>query len=202
MKGKAMRYAPNHKEETREKLLKEAAHAIRRDGPHNLALSAVMAKAGLTNGGFYAHFKSRDDLLAAGVEQMFREGRARAILEQPDRDAGANLTAFLDFYLSAAHRDARTFGCPLAFLNTEAPRLPKAAAKRFAEGVNGLIGLLAEKMLALGRSHAADEASSLLSELVGALGLARAEPDAAKSDLILERSRRAITRRIGLEAKQ
>ena len=197
-----MRYAPNHKEETREKLLKEAARAIRRDGPHNLALSAVMAKAGLTNGGFYAHFKSRDDLLAGGVEQMFREGRARAILEQPDRDARANLAAFLDFYLSPAHRDARTFGCPLAFLSTEAPRLPKAAAKRFAEGVDGLIGLLGSKMVALGRPDATDEASSLLSELVGAVGLARAEPDEAKSDLILERSRRAIGRRLGLEAKQ
>lgn len=197
-----MRYAPNHKEETREKLLKEAARAIRRDGPHNLALSAVMAKAGLTNGGFYAHFKSRDDLLAGGVEQMFREGRARSILEQADRDALTNLTAFLDFYLSAAHRDARTFGCPLAFLNTEAPRLPKAAAKRFAEGVDGLIRLLADKMVSLGRPDATDEASSLLSELVGAVGLARAEPDAAKSDLILERSRRAIGRRLGLEAKK
>jgi TetR/AcrR family transcriptional repressor of nem operon len=197
-----MRYAPDHKQETREKLLKEAARAIRRDGPHNLALSAVMAKAGLTNGGFYAHFKYRDDLLAAGVEQMFREGRARAILEHQDRDARTNLMAFLDFYLSAAHRDARTFGCPLAFLNTEAPRLPKAAAKRFAEGVDGLIGLLADKMVAIGRKDARDEASSLLAELVGAVGLARAEPDGAKSDLILERSRRVIGRRLGLEAKQ
>lgn len=197
-----MRYAPNHTQETREKLLKEAARAIRRDGPHNLALSDVMAKAGLTNGGFYAHFKSRDDLLAGGVEQMFREGRARAILENQERDARANLTAFLDFYLSTAHRDARTFGCPLAFLNTEAPRLPKAAAKRFAEGVNGLIGLLADKMTAIGQRNAEDVASSILAELVGAVGLARAEPDAAKSDLILERSRRVIGHRLGLETRQ
>lgn len=197
-----MRYAPNHKEETREKLLKEAARAIRRDGPHNLALSAVMTKVGLTNGGFYAHFKSRDDLLAGGVEQMFREGRARSILEREDRDAKANLSTFLAFYLSADHRDARTFGCPLAFLSTEAPRLPKTAAKRFAEGVDDLIALLASKMVALGRPHAVEEASSLLSELVGAVGLARAEPDAAKSDLMLERSRRAIARRLGLDIKQ
>jgi TetR/AcrR family transcriptional repressor of nem operon len=197
-----MRYAANHKRETRERLLKEAARSIRRDGPHNLALSDVMAKAGLTNGGFYAHFKSRDDLLAGGVEQMFREGRARAILENADGDARKNLTAFLDFYLSAAHRDARTFGCPLAFLNTEAPRLPKAAVRRFAEGVDGLIALLADKMAALGRPDPQDEASSLLAELVGAVGLARAEPSAAKSDLILERSRRVVGRRLKLDAMQ
>lgn len=197
-----MRYAATHKQETREKLLKEAARAIRRDGPHNLSLSAVMAKTGLTNGGFYAHFKSRDDLLAAGVEQMFREGRARSILEHEDRDAGANLAAFIDFYLSPAHRDTRAFGCPLAFLNTEAPRLPKAAARRFADGVNSLIDLLADKLHAIGRPDCQDEASSLLAELVGAVGLARAEPDAARSDLILARSRRVIGQRLGLETKQ
>ena len=196
-----MRYGPEHKQQTKEALLKEAAKAIRRDGPHNLALSAVMKKAGLTNGGFYAHFKSRDDLLAGGVEQMFRESRARATLEKEGGEPQANLAAFLDFYLSATHRDTRSFGCPLAFLSTEAPRLPKAAARQFADGVAGLSAMLADKLAALGRPDAVDEASSLLAELIGAVGLSRAEPDAAKSDLILERSRRVIGRRLGLEIK-
>jgi len=68
--------------------------------------------------------------------------------------------------------------------------------------VNGLIGLLADKMTAIGQRNAEDVASSILAELVGAVGLARAEPDAAKSDLILERSRRVIGHRLGLETRQ
>ena len=197
-----MRYDAEHKQKTREKVLKEAAKAIRRDGPHNLALSSVMANAGLTNGGFYAHFKSRDDLLAGGVEQMFRESRARAMLEQEGGSPADNLNAFFDFYLSTAHRDARTYGCPLAFLSTEAPRLPKAAARQFADGVSSLARMIARQLSALGRTDAEDEASSILAELVGAVGLSRAEPDKQKSDLILERSRRNVARRIGLEIKQ
>jgi TetR/AcrR family transcriptional repressor of nem operon len=194
-----MRYGPEHKQQTHETLLKEAAKAIRRDGPHNLALSKVMKKAGLTNGGFYAHFKSRDDLLAAGIGQMFREQRSRSLLEKEGGSAADNLRAFLDFYLSAEHRDAKTFGCPLAFLGTEAPRLPKAAAKQYATGASALSERLADKLNTLGRPDAADEASSLLGELIGALALSRAEPDAEKSDLILERARRTIGRRLGLE---
>jgi TetR/AcrR family transcriptional repressor of nem operon len=197
-----MRYDAEHKQKTRERVVKEAARAIRKDGPHNLALSSVMANVGLTNGGFYAHFKSRDDLLAAGVEQMFRESRARAMLEGEGRSPAANLNAFLDFYLSTAHRDSRTFGCPLAFLSTEAPRLPKAAARQFADGVSKLSGMIAQQLKALGRPDAEDEASSVLAELVGAVGLSRAEPDKEKSDLILERSRRTVARRLGLEIVQ
>ncbi|HEV7692841.1 MAG TPA: TetR/AcrR family transcriptional regulator [Hyphomonadaceae bacterium] len=197
-----MRYDAEHKQKTRERVVKEAARAIRKDGPHNLALSSVMANVGLTNGGFYAHFKSRDDLLAAGVEQMFRESRARTMLEGEGRSPAENLNAFLDFYLSAAHRDSRTFGCPLAFLSTEAPRLPKAAARQFADGVPKLAGMIAQQLKALGRSDAEDEASSVLAELVGAVGLSRAEPDKEKSDLILERSRRTVARRLGLEIAQ
>lgn len=192
-----MRYDTGHKQQTREKLLQEAALAIRRDGPEKLSLSSVMKNAGLTNGGFYAHFKSRDHLLEAGIDQMFREGRARDFLEA-EGAAQDNLKAFLRFYLSREHRDARTFGCPLAFLNTDAPRLPRRAAKRYAEGMQGLSAMLARALSAIGIEHAEEEASSLLSELIGAIGRARAEPDGQASDLILAQSRRSIWRRLDL----
>lgn len=196
-----MRYDADHKDKTRETLLKEAARAIRRDGPDKLSLSGVMKSAGLTNGGFYAHFRSRDDLLEAGITQMFHESRARSYLEADGAPAD-NLAAFLTFYLSRAHRDAKNFGCPLAFLNTNAPRLPRRAAKTFAEGVETLTAMLGKTLKMMGRGEARDEASSLLSEIVGAIGLARAEPDKRKSDEILARSRRAIGRRLALEIPQ
>jgi TetR/AcrR family transcriptional repressor of nem operon len=194
-----MRYDAEHKQKTREKLLKTAASAIRRDGPHNLSLSGVMAASGLTNGGFYAHFKSRDDLLAAGVGQMFTESRSRAILEKEGRSPRDNLLAFIDFYLSVEHRDTRTSGCALAFLNSEAPRLPKRAIEQYAAGIALLTRQLAKNLTAIGRADPEDEASSLLAELVGALGLSRAEPNKEKSAAILKRSRRVIGRRLGLE---
>src|ERR1700709_241675 len=73
----AVRYETGHKEKTREVLLKETAKALRRVGPHQLGVAKVMASAGLTHGGFYAHFKSRDALIAEGIGRMFEESRAR-----------------------------------------------------------------------------------------------------------------------------
>lgn len=192
-----MRYDPDQKQRTRDKLLKEAAKAIRRDGPQDFSLSAVMAGAGLTNGGFYAHFKSRDDLLAAGIQQMFAESRAGAQLASGTPREG--LAGFIDFYLSAAHRDARTYGCPLPVLSSEAGRLPTQANRHFAKGVARLTSMIGEQLAKLGVPDADAEAASLLSELVGALTLARADPDRDSSSLILERSRRAIARRFDLD---
>lgn len=193
-----MRYDADHKQKTHEALLKQAALEIREKGPDGLSLSAVMKSAGLTNGGFYSHFKSRDDLLEAGIEQLFREGKARLLLER-EESAGRNVSDFVRFYLSREHRDAKTFGCPLALLNSDVPRLSKRAAQRYAEGMHALSATLADSLKALGQLHSEDEASSILSELIGALGRARAESDATRSDLILKRSRQSILRRLELE---
>src|SRR5690349_6687091 len=108
-----MRYDAEHKQKTRERVLVEAAKAIRTDGPHKIGVAAVMAKAGLTHGGFYAHFESKDDFVAAAIGQMFAEGRVRLDKALDGRSAGEGLTAYIDFYLSGAHRDTRSAGCPL-----------------------------------------------------------------------------------------
>jgi TetR/AcrR family transcriptional repressor of nem operon len=197
-----MRYDPEHKQRTRERLLKETAKAIRREGPHQVGVAAVMAKAGLTHGGFYAHFKSRDEMIAEGVAEMFREGRARLALSIADRPPAEALRDYVDFYLSPAHRDARTSGCPLPFLSADAPRLPAPVRARFAEGVQALEASLAAQLAALGRADPEAEAGSLLAEMVGALTLARAEPDKARADEMLRRSRERILQRFALEPAQ
>jgi TetR/AcrR family transcriptional repressor of nem operon len=177
-----MRYDAEHKQKTREKLLKEAAKAIRREGPHGISVAGVMSKAGLTHGGFYAHFKSRDDLVAEGVAQMFRESAGRFAQSIEGRGPREALIDYIEFYLSPAHRDARASGCPLPFLSADAPRLPTKARARFAEGVRGLEGKVAEQLAALGRPDAEADAGSLVAELVGALALSRAEPDRDRAD--------------------
>jgi TetR/AcrR family transcriptional repressor of nem operon len=194
-----VRYESEHKERTRERVLKAAAKAIRAEGPHRIAVASVMAKAGLTVGGFYAHFESKDDLVAAAIDQMFAEGRRRK--EESDRPAAEALAIDIDAYLSAAHRDSRETGCPLSFLATDLPRLSAKARERFAAGAAAVRGRIARKLAAMGLDDADAAASSLLSELVGALSLARAEPYPAASDAILERSRAALKRRFGLEGR-
>jgi len=192
-----MRYDAEHKQKTREKVLRAATKAIRADGPHRLGVAGVMAKAGLTHGGFYAHFESKDDLIVEAIGLMFDDGRARMQLETETREPVAALNAYIDFYLSARHRDAST-GCPIPALAADLPRLSKPARARFSAGVNRLRGMLAEKLQAAGHTDAAAGASSMLAELVGALSLARAEADPDLSDAILENSRRSVKTRFGL----
>ncbi len=194
-----MRYAADRKPQTRQRVLNEAAKAIRAQGPHKIGVAAVMAKAGLTHGGFYAHFESKDDFIAQAIGQMFDESGDQFNRSMEGRTPAEGLAAYLDFYLSAAHRDTRTSGCPLPFLSADAPRLTKASRERYAHGAADLEGRLAGALARMGHADAAELAGSALAEMVGALGLARAEPDVARSDQILARSLAGLKRCLGLE---
>jgi TetR/AcrR family transcriptional repressor of nem operon len=198
---KAMRYGAEHKEETRKRVLKAAARAIRADGPQGVGVAGVMAEVGLTHGGFYAHFKSKDDLVAASIGQMFAEGRARVRRETEGVDARTGLGRYIDFYLSRSHRDARGAGCPLPYLSADAVRMDPTSRSRFAEGVAEMTASLAGVLAGMGCADAPAEAASLLAEMVGALALARADPDPVRSDAILDRSRAALKTRFGLPAE-
>lgn len=194
-----MRYDADHKQKTRAKVLKAAAKAIRAEGPHRIGVAEVMAQAGLTHGGFYAHFASKDELVAAAIGQMFEESRARLLHETGDRKPAEALSAYIDFYLSPAHRDARRSGCPIAALASDLPRLSARVREQFAVGTRRLTQALAQLLGQLGHVTADREASSAVAELVGALSLARFEDDAERSDAILADSRRALKRRLKLE---
>ena len=193
-----MRYDAEHKQKTRERVLKEAAKAIRADGPDRIAVAGIMAKAGLTHGGFYAHFKSKDDLVAQSIEQMFIDAGRRFARSTENLSPIEGLVAYIDFYLSPAHRESRDVGCPLAALSADLPRMPGAAREGFGRGVAGLTDALAGQLSAAGYDEAETLAPSILSELVGALSLSRAVPDQAQSDAFLDRSRAAVKRRLGL----
>jgi TetR/AcrR family transcriptional repressor of nem operon len=196
-----MRYDTEHKLKTHTKVLQAAAKAIRTDGPHRVAVAGVMADAGLTHGGFYAHFASKDELVAAAIEHMFDEARARVQHETDGRGHADGLAAYIDFYLSKKHRDTRGAGCPMAALASDLPRLDKAVREQFAAGARRLTITLGEKLAALGHSNFNAEAHSMVAELIGALSLARIEPDSNRSDAILNASRRELKQRLGLEAQ-
>ncbi|MFC5524661.1 TetR/AcrR family transcriptional regulator [Rhodanobacter ginsengisoli] len=196
-----MRYDTEHKQKTRAKVLQVAARAIRADGPERVGVAGVMAEAGLTHGGFYAHFKSKDELIAAAIGTMFDESRTRMVRELEGRTPAEGLLAYIAFYLSAKHRDARGGGCPIAALASDLPRLTAPSREEFAAGVEYLASSLGEKLALLGHADAQDEGRSMVAELVGALSLARIEPDRARSDAILAASRAQLIRRLGLESR-
>ena len=158
-----MRYDADHKQKTRERVLKAAAKAIRAEGPHKIGVAAVMAEAGLTHGGFYAHFESKDDFVAAAIGQMFLEGRTRLDRAMEGRGPAEGLANYVGFYLSGGHRDTWTSGCPLPFLSADAPRLPAPSREQFAQGVTLLTERLAQVLAQMDHpcllytSDAADE---------------------------------------------
>ncbi len=195
-----MRYDTEHKARTRAKVLSEAAAAIRAAGPDGVAVAGLMAKVGLTHGGFYAHFKSKDALVAEAIGQMFEEGRRMFRSRSEGRTPAEGLARYIDWYLSEAHRDATDRGCPLPRLSGEVARLPLPARTAFAAGAAALSALIAEALETMGRQEPALLAKSVVSEMVGALSLARAEPDPDQSSHILAASRAGLKARLGLPA--
>jgi TetR/AcrR family transcriptional regulator, transcriptional repressor for nem operon len=196
-----MRYDSEHKQRTREKVLQAAAKAIRAEGPDRVGVAGIMAEAGLTHGGFYAHFASKDELIAAAIAQMFEEARARMEHETAGHGEAEGLAAYIDFYLSKKHRDKRGVSCPIAAMSSDLPRLGEPARQQFANGVQRQVAALSEKLAALGRADAEGDARSMVAELLGALSLARIEPSVKKSDAMLVTSRRLLKQRLGLESR-
>ena len=193
-----MAEAGTHKERTRARILDEAAKALREHGHEGVGVAALMKRAGLTHGGFYAHFKNRDDLVAAAVERMFVDSKAMVARYLGAGDPRAGLARLIEYYLSEGHRDRIAQGCPIAALGSEAVRLPQAAKGRFEEGLNGFREAIALALRELGAQDPEELASSAVAEMVGSLTLARAMPREA-SNTFLARSRRQLECRLELK---
>ncbi len=199
-----MRYSGDHKAKTRERVLREAAREIRAKGRENVAVARVMERAGLTHGGFYAHFESKEAMIAEAVDTMFTSARGRFdTIEAEHDDPRAVLAIYLDFYLSRAHRDGRDRGCALPALSGDFARTddPEQRA-RFGAGVEGLTTRLARALTAMGVADPHAEASAMLAQMVGAVALARAVADPAQSDAILADAHAELVRRYALETAQ
>jgi TetR/AcrR family transcriptional repressor of nem operon len=196
-----VRYSNEHKAETRQRVLKEAAREIRAKGPDGVGVAGVMARAGLTHGGFYAHFESKDALVAEAIGTMFEGARKRSgQLEASDDPRGA-LRAYIDFYLSPAHRDSREHGCPLPALSGDFARAEAPVRERFGIGVAGLMVRLEDLLGRIGWPDPASEATALLAQMVGAVALSRSVGEGAPSDAILDRTHAVIVARYGLEGR-
>ncbi|HEX4195543.1 MAG TPA: TetR/AcrR family transcriptional regulator [Stellaceae bacterium] len=196
-----MRYADDHKQQTHERLVKEAAAMLRAEGPERMSVATLMAKLGLTHGGFYAHFRSKDVLIAEAIDATFDQMAERFAKRIEGLSPADALSLHIDSYLSALHQDGIGDGCPLPAIAADVARLSPLAKARFGAGVQRLHGRIAALFEGLGydAAEAKEQAVSLYCELAGTVALARAvDPDQARA--IRANSRAALRKRFGLSA--
>lgn len=194
-----MRYNTEHKQRTHQKIVSEAAKAIRQEGPDNVGIANLMSRLGLTQGGFYAHFKSKDMLIAEVVTHIFDERKKAFVKLMKDVEPVKGLTSFIDFYLSVEHCNNREKGCPVVALNSDVARMPAVVKKHFEAGMQGLTKSLADVLEQLNHPQPMALATSALSEMVGAMSVARTVTNAELSAQVLEISRESIKKRLGLQ---
>ena len=195
-----MRYSTEHKQLTRSRVLKEAASVIRAKGPNGVAVADIMARAGLTHGGFYAHFESKNELVREAIATMFGDVSETMANSGRTDDAVTTLRDFLVYYLSSAHRDNAASGCPMPALSADLARAEGPARTCFTQGVENFGARLADALKAIGIADADDEALALQAQLVGAVALARAVDSPVLSDKILHDNYVQIANRFGLTA--
>lgn len=179
---------------------KASARLFRERGLHGVSVAELMAAAGLTHGGFYGHFASKEALAAQACTRCFQQSRLR--WRERIAAAGSRAAAHADIvnaYLSPRSRDAAGSACPLPALAGDVAREPAGAPlrARFREGIAGLLGILAGLQPVADGAQAHADALVELSTLAGALLLARATAGDALSDQFLAAARHALTARSG-----
>jgi TetR/AcrR family transcriptional repressor of nem operon len=178
-----MRYTDEHKAAVRAKIVAQASAALRKAGLNGVSIPALMKRAGLTHGGFYAHFEDRDELVAEAVEHAARETSA-ALFER-----AASLEEVLDGYLSFEHVRHPERGCVVAALGAEAPRQRAVVRKAFSYAAKGLIAHVHNKLGGEGFAPS-EQALECAARMVGAVVLARLLDDESLARRLLAAARR------------
>lgn len=191
------RYGKDRKGETRQRIVELASRRFRSEGVDGVGIASLMADAGLTNGGFYAHFASKEDLVKEAV--LFAMGKSPARFD-PEPGRPLDLPRFIDGYLSTAHRDAPEAGCAVAALSPDMTRRPPASRKSFNEEGMAMIDRIGSGLPAgIDGEERRARAFAVFSHLLGTLQMARLMADASLSDQILDRGKKDAKRLAGLE---
>jgi AcrR family transcriptional regulator len=180
------RAASRSKEAAHDRIVDAAARAIRRSGYSGAGVAEIMKDAGLTHGGFYAHFPSREAMLAEAIDRA--AGESVAMMERiasvsPPEQA---LQAMMEAYLSKAHLEAIETGCATAALGSETPRQVPEVRRAATRRIKQMIDVVARQSPEWGQPGAHEQALVILATMVGALTLARAVDDPKLSDALRE----------------
>jgi AcrR family transcriptional regulator len=177
------RYGTEHKQATRRRIIEAAGRRLKQDGIDGSGIATLMGDAGLTNGAFYAHFSSKDDLVATVVAEQLRE-RTAGLGALPAGHAGVE--QFVRNYLSTEHRDNAVDGCPSAALLDELCRCGDAVRHAHTEGVVTYIDDLAARLPLQDPTSARLKALTVFAGMVGTLQLSRTLTDGRLADAVLE----------------
>jgi TetR/AcrR family transcriptional repressor of nem operon len=191
-----VRYGKEHKQATRQRIIETAGRRFKRDGIDGSGVATLMADAGLTNGAFYAHFASKEDLVATAVADQLREQRASFRAQAPDR---AGVEQFVRRYLSVEHRDNVDDGCPSAALLDEIGRCTDATKRAYTDGVLVVIDDIAARLAPDDPQSARVKTLSVFAMMVGTLQLSRALADRQLADEVLEQGLQNALTLLGAE---
>lgn len=187
-----MRQSRQDAARTRQRIVKTAARQFRKHGIDGISVADVMAKAGLTHGGFYKHFASKQALATEALRWALAAGREdlAAVAEAAPR--GKRLKALVEAYLSMAHRDSTEQGCAIAALSSGAARLDMPARQAINEGFEALATLVATQFAGSNDRSSLERARVLLATMVGALTISRTIDDRKLAEELLRSTRDAV----------
>ena len=197
-----MRYSKEHKVQTHARIVKRASVKLREKGAHGIGVADLMKEAGLTHGGFYAHFDSRDALVIEAVthamDRSTEKWRKLSAETAPDK----RLSKIVNSYLGTDHRDNPGQGCAVPTLAAEIARESTKTRRVFAGRMEQLIDMLAEQYQGLPPKTARKQAMAALATMMGSLVMARVAGNSELSDEILKSGRDAVLDRAGSLTKK
>jgi TetR/AcrR family transcriptional repressor of nem operon len=186
-----MRYSKEHKLETHARIVKKASVRLREKGAHGIGVADLMKDAGLTHGGFYAHFDSREALVVEAfchaMDRSIERWRKRAELTPPAQ----RLAAIVEAYLTPVHRDDPGHGCAIPALGAEIARESPKTRKAFAAKLEQMIDMIAGQMPAGSQKLPRQQAMAVMATMMGSLLMARIAGSGELSDAILAAGREA-----------
>jgi TetR/AcrR family transcriptional repressor of nem operon len=192
-----MRYSKDHKQETHARIVKKASVRLREKGAHGIGVADLMKQAGLTHGGFYAHFDSREALVIEAFAYAMDRSTERWRKLVEDVPPEQRLAVIADSYLTRAHRDDPGHGCAVPTLGAEIARENPKTRKAFAARLEQMIEMLADQIPDVPRATARKQAMASLATMMGTLVLARIAGSGEFSDDILDAGRNAVLERAG-----
>ncbi|WOH84755.1 TetR/AcrR family transcriptional regulator [Bradyrhizobium sp. BEA-2-5] len=187
-----MRYSPEHKQETHDRIVKKASVRLREKGAHGIGVADLMKEAGLTHGGFYAHFDSREALVIEAfgyaMDRSMEHWRKLAADTPPEK----RLSTIIDGYLSALHRDNPGHGCSIPALGAEIARESPKTRKAFAGKLDQMIEMMTDYIPNMPRKAARKQAIATLATMMGTIVMSRIAGSGEMSDEILSAGREAV----------